>query len=316
MRIDAVILNPFANGGAGARRWRGVIQSRRAKELGLDQAEIFDGRDVRPWLESKIRQGARRFVVAGGDGTVHSVLNTYLDLKNRGSDIPKDLVFGAIGIGSSNDFHKPYLTSGREKIAGCPTRLEFDSAFAHDAGILKLEANPYPIQFFINCSVGVTAEANYRFNTGGSAFQALKRKWVNGAIVSAALSTFATYQNQQISMQIDSDPETQLNLTNLGVIKNKHFAGTFRYDQGPQANDGELGVHVCADMNRVEMLSTLGALAQGKFSGRQKTQSQKAKKVLIRSLTSRPLVIETDGETQPAHFCEIGILNQEIILCP
>ncbi|MBI3557175.1 MAG: hypothetical protein HY074_13000 [Deltaproteobacteria bacterium] len=328
MQADAVVLNPKANAGAGAERWKLVRVSPLGRQLVLDRAPVFDGTgtvlslDLAGFLREQLLRGARRFVIAGGDGTVNLVLSAYLRLCMSDLRMPRDARFGAVGIGSSNDFQKPFDAKGRARVAGFACRLDFDHAFAHDVGTLETAetAETIPEQenryFFVNASMGVTAEANDRFNQGGRAFEFLKRRWVDGAIVAAALSTFAGYQNRKIRVQVGQGSQTELLLTNLSVIKNRFFSGSFHYDQGQRADDGLLGVRMCSAMNRFEMLAALKGLASGKFSGRPKTSSGTATLVQVQSTDSTPLAIETDGEVMRATSCRFGIVPKGVVLCP
>ena len=322
MQADAVILNPKANAGAAARRWLEVRHSSQGKELGLDRAATFDGsggdlaRDLKMFLRDELLRESRHFVIAGGDGTVNLALSTYLRLCAEDKTLPTDVKFGAVGIGSSNDFQKPFEASPRSRIAGFPCRLGFDRAFAHDVGVL--ETNPFHggLFFFVNASMGVTAEANERFNRGGAGLDIIKRSWTNGAITAAALSTFIAYSGQRIRIQLDDEPPAELMLTNLSVIKNRYFSGSYHYDQGPGPDDGILGVRVCIGMGRFQMLAALKALSKGKFSGRRKTDSADAKVVNVRSLDAALVAVETDGEVIQANSCRFSVRPKGVVLCP
>jgi diacylglycerol kinase family enzyme len=314
-KVDAVILNPYANAGNGAKRWRTVQNSPDGIRLGLSHAPLFDAQpnELGDWVKEKYGKGSRFFVVAGGDGTLHSSLNTCLAL-----DLP-EAVYGAIGVGSSNDFQKPYTASGRGTIAGYHARLDFEKASLHDIGTLDcvlggLKKSRF---FFINASLGVTAEANDLFNRGEFGISALKRVWVEGAIVLAALATFATYRNTRALIRLDASlPEAEIEVTNLGMIKNRFFSGSFHYDLAPGPDDGMLGVHLCKEMGRIQMLKTLFLLSQGKFSGRPNTLSRFSKAITIQRKGKKPLIIETDGEISYADSCAIGLAEKRIRLCP
>ncbi|MBI3541681.1 MAG: hypothetical protein HY075_00180, partial [Deltaproteobacteria bacterium] len=303
------------------RRFVAAAESSVGTALGLGHVARFEGGasgdlagELRAWLAERLRSGARKFVVAGGDGTVNLALSTYVSLRDEGH--PSNAVFGAVGLGSSNDFQKPFDSDKRARLAGFACRLDFNEAFAHDVGTLVIDGEKRARHFFVNASMGVTAEANDRFNRGGPGLRAMKRVWVDGAILGAALSTFAGYENRAIRLALDGENPVELQLTNLGVIKNRHFSGSFRYDTGPAPDDGMLGVRICRDMSRVEMLGTLGSLAQGRFSGLSKRSGRDAKDVRVESATGTKLAVETDGEVVLATGCRFGVRQKEIMLCP
>lgn len=316
LTADAVILNPQANAGNGARRWKALLETETARAAGLAEAALFDGAQgldqLGAWVSERIRGGARNFVAAGGDGTMNLALNALMNAPERAALAQGELRFGAVGLGSSNDFQKPYASEGRAQAAGLNCRLGFDQATAHDVG--RLTTDELGRYFIINASVGVTAEANWNFNEAKGALGFLKRRWVDGAIIATALKTFQGYKNFSARIGVDGAPATELRLTNLGVVKNVHFSGQMRYDIAQARNDGFFGVHLCEGMTRMEMIGVLSALNAGKFSGRPKTSSQQAKQVEVAA--DQPFAIETDGEVVRAPRAVFTLLPRELAVCP
>ena len=67
-----------------------------------------------------LARGTRVFIAAGGDGTAHALLNALVDAPGRP---PLDaLALGAVGLGSSNDLHKPVRHAHRRR-PRAPRRL-------------------------------------------------------------------------------------------------------------------------------------------------------------------------------------------------
>lgn len=315
-KADAVIFNPQANAGNGAHRWRAFLESDIAREAGLRDASAFDGSlgmgQLEAWVSDRIKAGARRFVAAGGDGTVHLALNALMNTPER-TELPRgELKLGAVGLGSSNDFQKPFGAEGRHEAAGLRCRLDFAQASPHDVG--QVQTDQGERYFILNASVGVTAEANWSFNEARGALAHLKRRWVDGAIVVTALKTFGGYRSFDAQVTIEDESPRPVLLTNLGVVKNVHFSGQMRYDIAQARNDGFFGVHLCEGMSRLEMVGTLVALAAGKFSGRPKTSSRQAKRVDIEA--AQPFAVETDGEVLRTRHARFGLLARELFVCP
>lgn len=306
----AVVLNPSANGGKAAAKWRAVLADPRARELGLLGLPCFEGPEPRAWMEEQLREGRSNFLACGGDGTVNKAVSSILE----SPALLERARLGAIGLGSSNDFHKPYLQPTRERIAGRPARLAFGEARLHDVGCAVLEDGPR--YFAINASVGVTAEANDLFNQSPAPLALLKRRWVDGAILASALLTFARYRNLELEVALDSGHRRSTLLTNLGVIKNRHFSGSFRYETGPAPDDGKLGVFLCEGMGRGEMLRTLAALARGRFLRNRKMSSATATSAEVRSLDGRKFAVETDGEIMHTSGARFEVHTRRVLLCP
>lgn len=337
MKAHAVILNPRANGGNGAKRWTALLETEAARRAGLAGAALFDGGGcvdpkrvegrLEAWLSERLRAGARNFVAAGGDGTVHLALNALLSRPERAESRFGEIRLGAVALGSSNDFHKPHSIAGRAEAAGLRCRLDFAGARAHDVGRVEYSAAAEGTDvaggaagtrhFLINASIGVTAEANGRFNAGRGLLGPLKRYWVDGAIVATALQTFAGYRNFQVRLSIEGSGEREVALTNLGIVKNPHFSGQMRYDLPCAPDDGRFGVHLCEGMSRLEMIQVLSALSAGRFQGIPKTESVSATTVRVRAAApGRTFSLETDGEVTPVASASFKILPREVHACP
>ncbi len=92
------------------------------------RAGAFDVEEVGPFdcvaasVREAVAKGERAFIAAGGDGTVNLLLNAVMEL---GSGVT-DIRIGAVGLGSSNDFHKPHGPDS--VIAGVPVRVDCNSA--------------------------------------------------------------------------------------------------------------------------------------------------------------------------------------------
>ena len=103
VRRALVLLNPNARRGQGRDRYR-VVQP------GID--ELFETRvaETEPAgndgaVRAALDDGIRTFIAAGGDGTVNALIDALVRL--RGTVALDDLTLGAVGLGSSNDAHKP-----------------------------------------------------------------------------------------------------------------------------------------------------------------------------------------------------------------
>ena len=75
------------------------------------------------------------------------------------------MVLGAIGLGSSNDFHKPF--NGNNGLNGhVPLRLDYHHTTEHNIDRVDFLDEHHLWQrkyFVINCSIGIIAYANYLY---------------------------------------------------------------------------------------------------------------------------------------------------------
>jgi diacylglycerol kinase (ATP) len=299
-RRALVLLNPNARHGRGRARYAAVK---------ADIDAVFDTRVVETdptGNDSPIRaaldDGIRTFIAAGGDGTVNAVIDALVRL--RGTIALDDLTLGAVGLGSSNDAHKPV----KREIAGIPVRIDARHAAPRDVGIARWDGGERA--FLVSASVGVTAAANALFNREDPVLRLLKRCWVDGAIAWAAVRTIASWRNLSATLLLQ-EQSLAIALTHLGVAKTPWLAGGLHYDT--PVEPGRFAVNLCEGMGRLRTISTLAALSRGRFAGLPGTHSWSASCASV--VLDKPCDLELDGEIFRASRVSFELLPERIRLC-
>jgi len=323
-RVIRVFVNPGATYGTGRERWSRVEGELRRRLGGFEVEETGAPGQLRGRLAELVRQGERRFVAAGGDGTVNLLANAIMALpeseppagEQPGGELAgRDrIVLGAVGLGSSNDFHKPIVESAT--IEGMPVKVDFEGA--RDRDVIRIEyeepEGPAVVRYsLINASVGVTAEANARFNDPNWFIRTARAVSVDAAISAAVLTTLATWTDVTCALAIDGGEPAMTSVTNLSVFKNAHFGGALCYDTPVAPDDGVLGVGLCEGMSALETVSALSALRKGRFAGRPKTRTWKVRSVSVRG--DRVFALETDGEVMRARSARFSVAARRVRCC-
>ncbi|MEO8259495.1 MAG: diacylglycerol kinase family protein [Acidobacteriota bacterium] len=302
-----IIVNEQANAGNGARRWRRVEAALRDRGTIFDVAATRSLADVDRVVAGAARQGHDVVVAAGGDGTVNGVLNAVLN-----NDV--DVALGAIGLGSSNDFHKPFAPDHR--LDGVPVRLDPARAIRADVGRAALTDSSGVTRtryFVLNASLGVVAQGNAFFNAPDKTLRALKKTSVDLAIAYAAMVSIKRFKPIELRVSLDDQPPQPMPLTAMGILKTIHFAGGMRYDTPVAADDGMFAVNVWEPMHRSSIVGQILALYRGKFTGRPHTQVHRTRRVRLTADT--PFDFELDGEVSKVSQADIEVVPGAVRLC-
>jgi diacylglycerol kinase (ATP) len=301
-----VFLNPGCNYATGRSRWNKVETGLRVRIGEFDVEELRSEGAVKEQVRAAFVRGIRNFAAAGGDGTVNLVANALLELGERG------VVLGAVGLGSSNDFHKPFRKE--DFIAGMPVRVEF--ARARPVDVIRIEYGPEPAAYrfcLLNASIGITAEANAFFNTRTAIIQALQRVSQDLAVTAAALRSLFTFKDIPARLSIDDELERNLSITNLGIIKRPNFAGSLKYDTEVSLDDGRLGINATYGLSLFGRVAALTALSRGRFQGRPNTLCRHGTDVRVTS--ERAFAVELDGEVVRTRSARFSVMPKAIEVC-
>jgi diacylglycerol kinase family enzyme len=305
-----IFLNPVCNYGKGLSLWKKVKEKIQGQLGESEVAAIPSTEDISRPVREWYQEGARFFIAAGGDGTVNLMVNTLL----KTIEDPRQVMLGAIGLGSSNDYHKPF-----QKEAFIDTvPVKIDSTHTRLRDVIRID---YPDSFgesqsrfcLINASIGITAEANASANQRPPFIRLLHRISPDLAITVLAMKTIFTYKDIPCQFISNGGDKQHVRVSNLGIIKNPHFAGSLVYDTPIEPDDGKLGINLCWELSRFERIALLMALYRRHFKGRKKTQSWLATQFRIES--QKTFALEIDGEVVLTNRACFTLLPGKVRCC-
>ncbi len=260
-------------------------------------------------------QGRRLFVAAGGDGTVQLLSDALM--RSLSEEQRALAVMGAVGLGSSNDFHRPI---SRESMAGeWPVRLDYPNAGLRDVGVLEIYSDGERagqgerLHFMVSASIGVVALGNQIFNQGGGLIGWTKRFWTDAAISLATLTALARHRPIGVSLSLPDEPDTELQIVHLGIMKSPFLAGGLRYDFDVPEDDGMFSVAIADGMGRSRTLLAMLALLRRKFSGRRHRFHLTTPK--ISADAGRLIPVEIDGEILEGRRLEFRVAPRSLRVC-
>ena len=275
-----LFLNPTAGRGRAGRR-----EPRIRELLGKPgfPVEVHLSRDVGD-LENQVRQfvsdGARRLVVAGGDGSIHEAANGIMTASG-------DAALGVIPSGTGNDFakasgipldweHATSLLADRIAAGGPPRGVDVgrinDRYFANGAGI--------------GFDAKVTRIArSYHMPIGDLVYLL--------AIFRAMLDGIATpHMHVKAGKTIWDGPITLANIANGPWI-----GGMFHIAPEARNDDGLFDLLVVAPVSRSRIVALLPKLVKGTHMPEKEIVHEPVTEVLVEC--SEPVASHLDGEVQP-----------------
>jgi YegS/Rv2252/BmrU family lipid kinase len=202
---------------------------------------------------------------AGGDGTVHEVVNGLL----RGDG---KAALGVIPLGSGDDFAK--------LLAGSKGFRSVDAGRIMSGAETRYFANGMDIGF------GAHGAANVRhvprFLKGFAAY------------LGALFLTMVRYPLLRVRLQLDGEPPLELVTAMTAVMNGTTLGGSFRVCPDARADDGLLDLMIAPDCGRLEILGVVPKLLRGTHIHEPRFRMARARRVGIES--AEPLLVEADGE--------------------
>jgi diacylglycerol kinase (ATP) len=306
-----VFVNPHAGGRTAKRKWDMIEPALRNCGFSFT-THILNGRDTMKQLVlDALHCGQTDFAAAGGDGTVNDLLNAIL--KTASNEQLQTIRFGAIGLGSSNDFHKPH--SGPAFINGIPCKINFESVQNRDIGCVNLgtEGRFLTRYFLNNASLGITADANARFNAPGRMLKYLKHSHNAIAILATAFQTIATFRNIDVTLESADHNRRRVQLSNMAFLKNPHFAGTLYYNVPFSFDSGRLQIALCPGRSRLGLLKLMRALSGGLPPEHAGLEFWETTSITIKSQAR--FALEFDGEVATTREAGFYVLPQHLKVC-
>ncbi|UCG43107.1 MAG: hypothetical protein JSU73_00390, partial [candidate division WOR-3 bacterium] len=102
-------------------------------------------------------------------------------------------------------------------------------------------------------------------------------------------------------------------VSNLGILKRHHFAGSLCYDTPVAPDSGTLAVNLCHDLSLFERVRVLVSLSKGRFQGLPKTRCCLAGSLSVRS--ERSFALEVDGEVVRAREVRFSVVPKAVQVC-
>jgi YegS/Rv2252/BmrU family lipid kinase len=300
-----VLVNPVSAGGRTMHRWPGIRAALR--EAGIDihaHLTLGPGDATLVTRRAITRDGIRRVVAVGGDGTLNEVVNGCFD--ERGAPLARDLTVGLIPSGTGSDIRRtlglptdPHAAA--RLLAGGTTRTIDVGRIVFADGSHRLFAN------VADCGLG--GEVVTRINRSRQ-----KRAGLLGsaAFLGVSVTELMSFRNRDVLLTIDG-VTTRQRVQQVVIANGRCFGGGMRIAPGADPADGLLDVVVVGDISRFGALLAVPRLFRGTHLGLAAVSSHRARSIGIAVADGEsPPRFDVDGEQVGSAPAEITVLPQAL----
>lgn len=281
-----VIVNPNAGHGKGEKDWTLIADILTRNRLEFHVQFTVARRHAILLTQEGIKDGHRKIIVVGGDGTMNEVVNGVF---TQNYCPTTDITLAMITVGTGNDWGKLFgIPVNYEEAIGviCEYKVRLQ-----DAGIV----------YYYN---GTTRDKRYFINIAGLGFDAVVVKRTNIQKDKGTKGKTMYLMNLLRSLLFYRHTRTSVEIDGL-KIKNDVFTisiGIGRFSGGgmmqtPKAipDDGLFDITIIKKMTKGDLLMSLRRLYDGSILDHPKIEGYTGKDVLI---DSDPLIhVEADGES-------------------
>jgi YegS/Rv2252/BmrU family lipid kinase len=278
-----VIVNPFANRGDSRHQIDLALQALARSGLEFDiHLTEYRGHAVE-LAATATRQGASMVVAAGGDGTVHEVVNGIMRA-TEGQEGPAPTTLGILPVGSGNDFSAGLgLNQSMDEVI---YRLRRGFTRLIDVGYAVPDAGP-PFYFINILGGGFDSRVN---------IEAHKIKRLRGFSIYfvAVLKTILIYYHTPLTTLRYNGESYELPMLMTLVANGPRLGGGFLAAPLCSHDDGLFDLCIVRKTSRLDMLRMIPKFMKGQHLNHPKVTMARAASIEIESAEGFPS--QADGE--------------------
>jgi len=289
------VINPVSAGGKTKSLWP-HIKSLLEKEGASFGFYLTSHRmDASRITSRALKEGYKRIIAVGGDGTLNEALNGFWDGAHR---ISRDASLGYFPSGTGEDFSR---TLGIEKLS-VETQIDrllkapgtlIDVGGAH---FQKGDGSFVERKFINESSVGFGANVAELVNRS--------KKLFGGRVsfFTGLLRSLFFLKNHAVRIKADGKDIFEGRTLITTVSNGKYFGGSMMIAPQALIDDGYFELIIAKEMNRKEILRDIGSIYSGNHLSNPKIMSARCKSLSVQS--DEKVFLEMDGEP-------VGLINAE-----
>lgn len=281
-----VVLNPASRNGKSARDFEARLPALRHRWGNFEIHRTREPGDASSTVRAALHERAFDIIIAaGGDGTVHEVVNGYFD---GGQILTRDIPLGIIDLGTGGDFFRTVSAASKDY----PRALDEGRFACVDCGKVTRNLDGGHWHRFLNiASAGL----------GGLMLQSLKRsRFQAGAaayfyhsIKTLLRFTPGTVEIESISLQGNRESR-EVDLINFFVCNGRFSGGGMQWAPEASLTSGCFNLTLITGPRKLPLILHAGRVYSGQIARFPGAQFWQSNEVILRH--HQPLSVEVDGE--------------------
>jgi diacylglycerol kinase (ATP) len=254
-----------------------------------DVANLNDIGDAVSLARQAILQGAEGLIIAGGDGTIHAVVNAVADHLDS-------IVVAIIPMGTGNDLARSL---------GVPLEIEeafelFRRGVRRHVDVVKMGCADHS-RLVVNASAAGFSDA-----VGARVDPAAKSKWGSLAYIISAAAALPDLTSYQVRIDIDGH-RLEIEVFNIVVANGRFIAGGIPIAPEALLNDGQLDVVILPGPSLTNAALAVPEILFGRHQQSDRVLTARARTLRIES--NPPMRFNADGETACEGWAQFDLLQ-------
>jgi len=285
------IVNPAAGGGRLRSMLQPALERLRAGNMRVEVKETSAPGQAAEIARDAYRQGQRKFIAVGGDGTSYEIVNGLFPEAQNGA-AP---TLGFLPLGTGNSFLRDFSDQGVE--------YAMESLLARRSqacDVLRLKHDRGVIYYINLLSVGFSADV--------ATLRARRfSRWGEIGYQTAIVLTLARFRRRPFPLRVDDEPHVDKRPCLFLTFSNSKFTGgTMMIAPKAEVNDGLIEYVRWGPIGRVGLIRNLPTLYDGTHIEHPLAERRAVKRIDFE--LDAPVDVMVDGEVITLHCQTLDVL--------
>ena len=285
-----VLWNNNARCAAESRQLRDTI----ASEPSVQLVETASEEDAQQRAKAAVEAGVPMIVAAGGDGSVHSLLQGLVQTHSK-------TTLGILPLGTGNDLCRT-LRIPLDPWAAWETLMMGRTA-AID--LTRVSTPDGTSRYFSNSANGGNSSRLLECLD-----ERMKQDWGTWAYLRAAVHVLADMQTYQVKLSLNGEAPIQHSIWNVVLANGKTAGGGMQIAPRASVSDGLLDVILILEGTPLELAELATDLLAGDYMDHERVIYRRAHKLRLEIEPAIELVV--DGEVLPGHQFEFEVVPKAL----